>query len=57
MTHLSNQHDKQLGIMETSFIRDIDYAHGKLDEVGVPDEQNNLAIDYTLFAFDEPPKQ
>jgi hypothetical protein len=51
--HMSQQKDKQLGIIETSFIRQIDYKHGNREGVGVPDETSNLRIDYSILGSEE----
>lgn len=51
--HLMTKKDKQLGIIETSFVRMKDYPYGNADFVDVLDETENLEIDYTIFSFEE----
>lgn len=49
--HLANKKDKQLGILETSFIRQLDYANGNREGRDVKDETENLRIDYSILGF------
>jgi hypothetical protein len=51
--HLSNQKDKQLGILETSFIRQLDYKNGSREGINVKDETENLGIDYSIITVDD----
>ena len=52
--HLANKKDKQLGMLETSYIRQIDYKHGNREGVGVQDETRNLRIDYSILGSEDP---
>lgn len=49
--HLANKKDKQLGILETSFIRQLDYPNGNREGRDVKDETENLRIDYSILGF------
>jgi hypothetical protein len=51
--HLANKKDKQLGILETSFIRQLDYANGNREGRDVKDETENLRIDYSILGFSD----
>ena len=46
---MSNDKDDQIGMFLSSFIRVLDYPHGKRDKQGVPDITGNMFIDYTIF--------
>ncbi len=52
LNHLKEKKDKQLGILETSFIRPLDYPNGNREGRDVRDSQNNLRIDYSIFGFE-----
>jgi hypothetical protein len=47
--NLAKKKDKQLGILETSFIRELDYQNGIREGRAIKDETGNLRIDYTIF--------
>jgi hypothetical protein len=51
--HLSKQKDKQLGILEMSFIKQLDYKNGSREGVGVQDESGNLRIDYSIITVED----
>jgi hypothetical protein len=51
--HLSKQKDKQLGILETSFIKQLDYKNGSREGVNVQDETGNLRIDYSIITVED----
>jgi hypothetical protein len=51
--HLTTKKYKQLGILETSFIQQLDYKHGNAEALDVKDETGNLRIDYSLLGFDD----
>jgi hypothetical protein len=46
-----NAHDRQLGILLTSFTRQEHYPYGKRDMQNVPDATGNMKVDYTIFGF------
>jgi len=47
----SNDKDKQLGLLLTSFTQNEHYPHGKRDVQNTSDTTGNMHIDYTIFAF------
>lgn len=47
--NLAKKKDKQLGILQTGFFRQLDYPNGKRDSQNVQDESGNMRIDYTIF--------
>lgn len=49
--HLAGKKDKQLGILETSYIRQLDYPNGNREGKDVQDETRNLRIDYSILGF------
>lgn len=50
--HLSKQKDKQLGILQTSYIRLLDYPNGNREAKDVQDSTGNLRIDYSLLGIE-----
>lgn len=46
-----NAHDRQLGMLLTSFTRQEHYPYGKRDMQNVPDATGNMKVDYTIFGF------
>jgi hypothetical protein len=46
-----NTHDRQLGMLLTSFTRAEHYPYGKRDMQNVPDATGNMKVDYTIFGF------
>lgn len=46
-----NSHDRQLGMLLTSFTRQEHYPYGKRDMQNVPDATGNMKVDYTIFGF------
>lgn len=51
--HLSNKKDKQLGILQTSFIRLLDYPNGNREGRDVKDSSENLRLDYSILGFEQ----
>ncbi len=47
----ANSHDRQLGMLLTSFTRQEHYPYGKRDAQDVPDATGNMKVDYTIFGF------
>lgn len=53
MNHLAKKKDKQLGILQTSFIRLLDYPNGNREGRDVKDATENLRIDYSILGFEQ----
>ena len=47
----ANTHDRQLGLLLTSYTRQEHYPFGKRDAQDVPDATGNMKVDYTIFGF------
>ena len=47
----ASTHDRQLGMLLTSFTRQEHYPFGKRDAQDVPDATGNMKVDYTIFGF------
>lgn len=47
----ANTHDRQLGMLLTSFTRQEHYPFGERDAQDVPDATGNMKVDYTIFGF------
>lgn len=51
--HLAKKKDKQLGILQTSYIRKLDYPNGNREGRDVQDGTGNLRIDYSILGFED----